>query len=367
MLSPRVEARDLVPRYIRIRDEIIRRIEDGELKPGAQIPSLREMCEEFEVSSITARRALLDLLNEGIVERRGGLGAFVTGARRRMRVAVILIGYSEAAWRQNSGSFGQLVGGIASAAWEREASLAVVPVNDSTKAKSTLEQLLRDQPLDGLLFRIAGEVDWSILEIPRRRRVSVVLVKRTSPDGKTPSVMPDAQRAGRLSVEYLAKAGHRRIALVATTLSTDTYRLHRQGFEQGMKRAGLSIPTEYFEDVDRGLAEDGLSAARRLLGLARPPTAIVTNSDFLAVGVYAAVSAAGLSIPGDVSVVSFDDLEFAAHLAPPLSTVRLSYYDLGHAAAASLFRTLEGKGKKAAAVVPVELVERSSVGPPPRA
>ena len=67
-----------VPRYVYIRDEITRRIEAGELQQGDRIPSLREMCDEFSVSSITARRALLDLLNEGIVERRGGLGAFVT-------------------------------------------------------------------------------------------------------------------------------------------------------------------------------------------------------------------------------------------------------------------------------------------------
>ncbi len=364
MPSARVDARDLVPRYIRIRDEIIRRIDEGELSAGDQIPSLREMCEQFEVSSITARRALLDLLNEGIVERRGGLGAFVTGVRRRMQVAVILIGYSETAWRQNSGSFGQLVGGIASVAWEREASLAVVPVSDATKANSTLEQLLRDQPLDGLLLRIAGNIDWSLLDIPKRRRVSVVLIKRTSPGGKTPSVMPDASRAGRLSVAHLAKFGHRRIALLATTQSSDTYRLHREGFEQGMKSAGLTVPPEYFEDVDRGLAEDGVGATNRLLELPEPPTAIVTNSDFLAAGVYAAVSGAGLSIPADLSVVSFDDIEFAAHLAPPLTTVRLSYYDLGHAAAASLFRMLEDHAKQGAEVVPVELIERASVGPP---
>ena len=87
-------AQAYVPQYVRIRDEITRRIEAGELQPGDRIPSLREMCEEFGVSSITARRALLDLLNEGIVERRGGLGAFVTGARRRLRVAVVIIGYS---------------------------------------------------------------------------------------------------------------------------------------------------------------------------------------------------------------------------------------------------------------------------------
>lgn len=366
MLTSRTDPQDLVPHYMRIRDEIIRRIEAQELRIGDQIPSLREMCGEFGVSSITARRALLDLLNEGIVERRGGLGAFVTGARRRARVALVIVGYSEASWRQNSGSFGQLVGGIASAAWEQEASLTVVPVNDPSKAKGALERLLRDQPLDGLLLRIAGEVDWSILEVPRRKRVGTVLIKRVAPDGSVPSVMPDAFTAGRLGVERLVQEGHRRIALVAATISPDTYREHRAGFEAGMDAAGLAVDGLCVRPVARGLAEDGRSATADLMALQHPPTAIVTNSDFIAAGVYEAAGAAGRAIPADLSIVSFDDLEFASHLTPPLTTVRLSYYDLGHAAAAALFGTLTGSARHDVEIVPVELVERGSVGPPAR-
>jgi LacI family transcriptional regulator len=351
---------------VRIRDEIIRRIEVGDLGVGDQIPSLRNICEEFGVSSITARRALLDLLTDGIVERRGGLGAFVTGARRRARVAVVIVGYSEASWRQNSGSFGQLVGGIASAAWEEEASLAVVPVNDPVKLKSTLERLLRDQPVDGLLFRIAGEVDWSILEVPRRKSVAVVLIKRVAPDGSAYAVVPGAVTAGRLGVERLVRAGHRRIALVAAAFSPDTYRDHRAGFEAAMQEAGLPVDEALVRVVDRGLAEHGRTAAEELLGMADPPTAIVTSADLLAVGVYEAASAAGRTIPDDLSVVSFDDLEFAEHLKPPLTTVRLSYYDLGYAGAVALFRILAGGSPQGTEVMPVELVERGSVRPPAR-
>ncbi len=364
MRTLRTSAADLIPRYIRIRDAIIQRIESGDLKPGDQIPSLREMCQEYGVSSITARRALLDLLNEGIVERRGGLGAFVTGALRRATVAVVIIGYSEASWRRDSGSFGQLVGGIASAAWEEEASLSVVPINDTARAAASLERLLHDQPIDGVLFRIAGDVDWSILEVPRACGVEAVLIKRIAPDKATPSVVPDAACAGRLAVERLVREGHRRIALVATTVSPDTYRDHRCGFEDAMRKAGLPLLPELMPSLARGTREDGFAMATPLLALPEPPTAIVTNSDFLAAGVYEAVMRAGMSIPKDISVVGFDDVEFAAHLAPPLTTVRLSYYDLGHASALALFRALRGQEVPRIDVVPVELVERGSVGPP---
>ena len=356
----------MIPRYVKIRDSIIKRIEAGELKPGDQIPSLREMCLEHSVSSITARRALLDLLNDGIVERRGGLGAFVTGAVRRAQIAVVIIGYTETSWRRDSGSFGQLVGGIASAAWEEAATLSVVPINDTARAAASLDRLLRDQPIDGVLFRIAGEVDWAILDVPRSYGVEAVLIKRMAPSHSTPCVVPDAVRAGRLSVQHLAGAGHRRIGLVATTVSPDTYRDHRAGFVQAMQEAGLPLLPELMCSLPgRGTREDGFAMARQLLDLAERPTAIVTNSDFLAAGVYEAVAAAGLSIPDDLSVVSFDDVEFAAHLSPPLTTVRLSYYDLGHAAAVALFHAIRGHKGPGIDVVPVELVERGSVAPIP--
>jgi DNA-binding LacI/PurR family transcriptional regulator len=352
-----------VPQYVRIRDEISRRIEGGELKQGERIPSLREMCDEFGVSSITARRALLDLLNEGIVERRGGLGAFVTGMRRRARIAVVIIGYSESAWRQNSGSFGQLVGGIASSMWEHEALLTVLPVNDPMTAATALRQLLHDQPVDGLLFRVAGDVDWRVVDIPAEQEIGAVLIKRTPPGTGVPAVLSDARTAGSAAAEHLVALGHRRIGLLSATASTDTYRDHKAGFVEALDRHGIRIGRELVSTVQSVFDEDRKAAAERLLELEERPTAIVCNADFLALDVYEVAAAHRLRIPQDLSVVSFDDMEFAQHLQPPLTTVRLSYYDLGRAAAATLFRVLEGDEVPTVQEIPVELIIRESTAP----
>jgi DNA-binding LacI/PurR family transcriptional regulator len=352
-----------VPQYVRIRDEITRRIEAGELAQGDRIPSLREMCDEFGVSSITARRALLDLLNEGIVERRGGLGAFVTGMRRRARIAVVIIGYGESAWRQNSGSFGQLVGGIASSMWEHDALLTVLPVNDPMTASVAVKQLLHDQPVDGLLFRVAGDVDWRVVEIPAEQELGAVLIKRTPPGSGVPAVLPDARHAGAVSVEHLYELGHRRIGLLTATASTDTYRDHKAGFIAALESHGVRVGRELVSEVGSVFDEERRTAAGRLLELPERPTAVVCNADFLALDLYDAAAEHGLRIPEDLSIVSFDDMEFAQHLQPPLTTVRLSYYDLGRAAAATLFRVLEGDEVPTVQQLPVELVVRDSTAP----
>jgi DNA-binding LacI/PurR family transcriptional regulator len=357
-------AQAYVPQYVRIRDEITRRIEVGEFKQGDRIPSLREMCDEFGVSSITARRALLDLLNEGIVERRGGLGAFVTGMRRRARIAVVIIGYSEAAWRQNGGLHGQLVGGIAAAAWEHDALLTILPVSDPKTAPMAVRQLLHDQPVDGLLFRVAGDVDWRVIDIPAGQSVGAVVIKRVPPGSGVPAVLPDARRAGELAVEHLVALGHRRIGLLtATGVSTDTYRAHKAGFIAALEGHGIRVTRELVSEVRSIFDEDRAAAAQRLLAQPVAPTAIVCISDFLALDVYDAAASQGLHIPEDLSVVSFDDMEFAQHLTPPLTTVRLSYYDLGQAAAATLFRVLDGDEVPTIQELPVELIVRESTAP----
>ena len=354
-------AQAYVPQYVRIRDEISRRIEAGELRQGDRIPSLREMCDEFGVSSITARRALLDLLNEGIVERRGGLGAFVTGMRRRARIAVVIIGYSESAWRQNGGLHGQLVGGIASSAWEHDALLTILPVSDPLTAPMAVRQLLHDQPVDGLLFRVAGDVDWRVIDIPVGQSVGAVVIKRVPPGSGVPAVLPDARRAGELAVEHLIELGHRRIGLLtATGVSTDTYRAHKAGFIAALEGHGIRVTRDLVSEVRSIFDEDRGAAAQRLLAQPLAPTAVVCISDFLALDVYEAAAEQGLRIPDDLSVVSFDDMEFAQHLTPPLTTVRLSYYDLGHAAAATLFRVLEGDEVPTIQELPVELIVRES-------
>ncbi len=258
------------------------------------------------------------------------------------------------------------MGGIASSAWEHDALLTVLPINDPLTASLAIRQLLHDQPVDGLLLRVAGDVDWRLMDIPvgqsssRPWSSSVV-----PPDSGVPAVLPDARRAGELAVEHLVGLGHRRIGLLtATGVSTDTYRDAQGGLH--LPRSSVTASgsgRELVSEVQSIFDDDRRAAAARLLGQPVAPTAIVCISDFLALEVYEVAADQGLRIPEDLSVVSFDDMEFAQHLNPPLTTVRLSYYDLGQAAAATLFRVLEGDEVPTVQELPVELVLRESTAP----
>ncbi|HEX5500509.1 MAG TPA: GntR family transcriptional regulator, partial [Thermomicrobiales bacterium] len=214
-----------MPQYIRIRNELRRRIADGSLAVGDQLPSLRTLCDEFGVSTITARRAQLDLLKDGIAEQRRGVGLFVRSVRRRARIALILTGFSEAGWRANSGMVGQLVGGISGVAWQRGALLTIIPVDQPELAPEIVEGLLDDQPLDGVLLRPAGEIDPRLIALFAKRAIPAVTVKRRLAGAETPCVLSDDRGGVYQAADHLLALGHRRIGLIVQQSSRDAARL----------------------------------------------------------------------------------------------------------------------------------------------
>lgn len=349
-----------VPHYVRIRDEIVARIQSGDFRVGDQVPSMRELCRLHGVSTITARRAVLDLINDGLVEQRRGVGLFVKGTRRRPRIALVMTGFTEDGWRRNSGMVGQLVGGISSVSWEHEAMLTMLPLDDVANATPTLRRLLDDQPFDGVLIRSAGEVDPAMVALFEERGIPVVCVKRHLPGRDVPCVLSE-DRSGAIQVAaHLLERGHRRIGLIVQTSSIESARNLEYGYRQAHAQRGVTVDDSLIARVPRPLAELGRDAAHTLLDFPQPPTAVMVGSDFLALGVYDAAHERRLAIPADLAVAGFDDQDFAARLDPPLTTVHLSYYDLGQAGAQLLFDLLTGVGASSPVVVDVMLVPRAS-------
>jgi LacI family transcriptional regulator len=352
------------PHYIRIRDELVARIESGELALGDRVPSVRELCRDYGVSTITTRRALLDLINQGLVEQRRGVGLFVKRARRTARIALVLTGFTEASWRRNTGSVGQLVGGISSVTWELEATLTVLSLDNVDTAVDALRRLLDDQAMDGVLVRAAGEVDPEMIAMLNDRRVPVVSVKREPIGIAAPSVLADDRLGALLATSHLTSLGHRRIATIVQTSSSASARFLVHGYREALAAAGIPVDDDYVRLVARPLAELAKHETLSLLALPHPPSAIVVGSDFMSLGVYDAAQELGISIPSQLSVTGFDDQDFTARLNPPLTTVHLSYYDLGRSSARLLFDVIAGHRVHTPQVLDVTLVPRESTSPP---
>ena len=190
-----------------------------------------------------------------------------------------------------------------------------------------------------------------------------IVIQGSLPGSSTPSVDIDNVASARLAVEHLISLGHRRIACITNAPLAYTAASDRlAGFRAVLSEARLP----YSDDlVVEGVfdAPSGRQAMEILLAGDRP-TAVFVASDIVALGAIAAINDAGLSVPGDISVIGFDDVPLAAYFDPPLTTIRLPAFELGLATGRALLDRIAGREVPARTLLPTELVVRGSTGPP---
>jgi LacI family transcriptional regulator len=175
-------------------------------------------------------------------------------------------------------------------------------------------------------------------------------------------VASDNVGGARLAVRHLHALGHRRIATIAGPADSKPGADRLLGFRAELRALGLDARSEY-EQVGDFYAESGEVALRALLELSEPPTAIFAAADLMAVGAIRAAQEAGLSVPGDLAVVGFDDIQIAPLLNPSLTTIRQDKLGLGLAAARALVELIENPDINPPVLTqPVELVVRASCG-----
>ena len=175
-------------------------------------------------------------------------------------------------------------------------------------------------------------------------------------------VMSDNVLGAGVAVRHLHELGHRRIATITGLLDKKPGIDRLRGYRQACQDLALAYRDEYVGYGDFYF-ESGHQAARRLLALDEPPTAIFAAADMTAIGVIRAAAEAGLDVPGDLSVVGFDDIQLAEHVHPPLTTLAQDKTGLGVEAARLLLRQIEGADVADPVTLPVELIVRGSTAP----
>jgi LacI family transcriptional regulator len=199
----------------------------------------------------------------------------------------------------------------------------------------------------------------------RERGTPVVLLDRPGSAGQC-SVAVDDRRGGEIAVSHLLGLGHRRIALVNGPVAIRQCADRRRGALRAVEQAGLD-PADVLTEVTVPAmnARAGAAAADELLGGPKP-TAVFCTNDMLALGLLRRLGQAGVAVPGDLAVVGYDDIEFAADAAVPLTSVRQPKYQLGRAAAELLLDEADrpDQHEHRRFVFKPELVARASSGAP---
>jgi LacI family transcriptional regulator len=217
----------------------------------------------------------------------------------------------------------------------------------------------RHHRVDGVVLMGVKPDDPEVHQIARSDLPCVgVDLEISGPD--TGCVQSRNDEGAALAVEHLMEKGHRRIATIAGPLWTRPGRDRLRGYREAVQRAGLAYRDDYVAYGDFYVGS-GIEAMRQLLALEDPPTAVAVASDLMAIGAIRAITEAGLSVPGDVAVVGFDDIILAAHMSPSLTTLRQDKHGIGAAVAEALARHIDaGDAIPSLIELPVELIPRGS-------
>ena len=241
-------------------------------------------------------------------------------------------------------------------------SCVICNADEDVAAEDRALTLLKELQVAGVIHASTG-VNVDSLRQLRDSGVPVVDIDRHSGLDEVDSVLVDNERGARLAVTHLREFGHTRIATIAGPKHLTTGRDRLNGFLTSLTALGNPIPDEYVEVGDFREAS-GYVAASRLMALPNPPTALFVANNEMMAGALSALQTLAIRVPGDVSIVSFDDVRWAKYVQPPLTIIAQPTDQIGALAATLLFERLDGRVETVHRLLEPQFVGRQSCGPP---
>ncbi len=242
--------------------------------------------------------------------------------------------------------------------------LVVFATNEDETAERRWLRRILDQSTDGVLLLLPYERVGIANALVEQHTPFVAIGDRNEPTTAFPTIGSTIWLGGYTATEYLISLGHRRIGIITGPLYLMTSRARLAGYREALERAGIPIDSTLICEGNY-LLGDGIKQTYALLDLPDPPTAIFTGNDAQATGVYQALYQRNIRIPEAISVIGFDDVMYAAQMAPPLTTIRQPLVEIGKMAAMMLLRLIAGQLFESNHVeLSTSLVLRASCAPP---
>jgi LacI family transcriptional regulator len=326
---------------------------------------LRDVAAQAGVSTATVSRVLngtatvSDVVRKRVERATQKLGYVPNGAARalssrRMRAIGAIVPSIE------NGGFAAAISGLQRRLDEAGFSLLLASSQYDPKVELREATMLLSHGVDGIMI-VGGDHDKDLLPIIQKKQVPFVETWTTT--DRHPCVGFDNAKAAARLTEYLLDIGHTRIGVIAgQTRHNDRASRRVAGIRKSLADRGLKLESEWLIERPYRIP-DGRLAMKSLLSSATRPTAVICGNDQLAFGAMIEAAAQGLKIPEDISVAGFNDLDYAAFLNPPLTTMRVPAEEIGRAAGDYLLGKITGASVLPMTEIEVSLIVRGSTGP----
>jgi LacI family transcriptional regulator, galactose operon repressor len=259
--------------------------------------------------------------------------------------------------------FSAIVAGASEALEEHDMRVVLSPTGHEHDRERVQMDRLMHGLTDGALIVLPEESNEELARLLESGFRFVVIDPRWRLDGGVPSVSAAHAFGADQAMQHLLGLGHRRIAAITGNRGWIATEDRLRGYHAALAAAGILAGPELVVDADFEI-DGGMNATNQLLNLREPPTAIFAFNDNLAIGAMRAAEARGMRVPDDLSVVGFDDTEYATIVTPRLTTVRQPLAEMGRTAVSLLMRLLDGQRFETLHTeLATRLVVRESTGP----
>jgi DNA-binding LacI/PurR family transcriptional regulator len=232
---------------------------------------------------------------------------------------------------------------------------------DPLRMETCVRRMLQ-RKVDGVAI-LTSEMGAHLIDEFSSRRIPLVFLDTGVPSERISNVVLDYAAGIDSAVQHLSELGHRDIGFISGPMDLTSARLRRQAFVASLKRKNIRLGVGFIEEGDHRMG-GGHDAMMRLLALPARPTAILASNDLTAIGAMGAIFDHGLSVPKDISVIGFDDIDLSSFTQPPLTTIRVSRPEIARTAFRALFDpSLGGPPHGAEFTIHPKLIERRSTGP----
>lgn len=361
------------PLYMIIKDDLKEKILAGEYKEDQQLPTEMELAEQFGVSRITSKRALIELEREGLIYRKRGSGSYVK--KREAKGSPFETGGTGTTAPIISMILPYMATGeldfIKGATDYLDTKGYYLSIHNSNWSKDREREFLLRIPKNGssgiILYPISTISNNDVLNALHWNDFPLVLIDQYIDSLPVTSVVSDNAGGGYMAAKRLAELGHERIAFVSS-ISIEfrsSVRDRYQGYCQALREYGLSIDpelviTDFYREADR---EGSNIFYPKLIGkmVELGVTAIQAEHDHLAVELLRSSLDIGIRVPEQLSIAGFDDHMISSLVEVPLTTIAQDYGEIGRKAAELIVSRIEELDKSPErALVPVRFVERAS-------
>jgi len=355
------QAKPVRSSYQRILEDVKLQIERGELLPGDVLPTRAELAKHYVTARATVDKAFGELVRSGIVISGSGRRTVVAGKREspvQIKTIGVLWNWTEEQEERGGDFLDVLFRGIREACSE-----FLLEVHFRSAPLHMWKDLIDGTTAQGLLVVRPDFADTTIIDAIQSTGIPVVLVPGALDESQAPSVAADNAGGTAAAVEHLATLGHRDIGFVGLTATVPDHFERLTAFLHETGKRGIAVRPEWIRIAHENKPTRFRDHLSDWLSKDRHPSAVICSDFLMTLSVLGRLRELGLSVPEDVSIVTYDDPAAAAQMNPSLTAVAQPISRLGYRSVQRLLECIAGKDVPHTDRLPTELIVRESTGP----